>query len=99
MHFIEVTQQNLKLAYTIQKEIFSDSPDILHIKNSIDNNDPGYAYWIVYENETAIGISGIYTVEADRDSVWLSWYGVLPKWRSKGFGRKILLESIEELHH
>ncbi|MBU5591843.1 GNAT family N-acetyltransferase [Clostridium sp. MSJ-4] len=95
MHFIEVTQQNLKLAYTIQKEIFSNSPDILHIKNSIDNNDPGYAYWIVYENETAIGISGIYTVEADRDSVWLSWYGVLPKWRSKGFGRKILLESIE----
>ncbi|MNV82933.1 Acetyltransferase (GNAT) family protein [compost metagenome] len=28
--------------------------------------------------------------------MWLSWYGVLPKWRSKGFGRKILLESIEK---
>ncbi|RXZ77412.1 N-acetyltransferase [Paenibacillaceae bacterium] len=96
MDFREVNKQNLRLAYEIQKEIFPESPDILHIKNSIDSDEKGYKYWIVFEGESPIGISGIYTVKADSESVWLSWYGVLPSFRSRGFGRKILLESIEK---
>jgi len=34
--------------------------------------------------------------ELDKNSIWLGWFGVLPEFRSKGIGRKSLLDMIEK---
>lgn len=96
MNFIEVQKNNLELAYEIQKKIFPDSPDALHMKMSVLENVPYFKFWIVYSNSTPIGISGIYTVNCDPESIWLNWFGILPNFRRQGFGKKMLLKTIEK---
>lgn len=96
MIFIEVQKNNLEIAYQIQKKIFPDSPDALHMKMSVLENVPHFKFWIVYLDNSPIGISGIYTVNSDSESIWLNWFGILPCFRRQGFGKKMLLKTIEK---
>lgn len=93
MQLVLVTKENLMEAYKIQKEIFPDSPDYLFLKRAVQSQDKALNHYLAYDGEKVVGITGTYVEEIDKDSIWLSWFGVLPKERSKGYGRKILEET------
>lgn len=97
MKFIDISKDNLLLATKIQMQIFSEEDcAYLHYLYSFINPE-AKKYFMVYENREIIGITGIYEDEftQEADTVWVGWYGVLPKYRGQGYGERILMETIE----
>ncbi len=90
MKLVLVTEKNLIEAYNVQKSIFPEEPDYLFLKNAVDKKDKALKHYLAYDNGKCVGITGVYVENCDKDSIWLSWFGVLKEKRSKGYGRKIL---------
>ena len=91
LNFVEVTYDNLDIAVKIQNDIF-------HLEDGKQNyiegitNDPyrkEMVNYIVYDNENPIGVVGLYSYNEYPDDAWLSWFGVLNKYRKNGKGSKI----------
>lgn len=95
LKYLKVDKNNYKIAYKIQKQIWKDEPDLENFKNKASSDSSDNVSWIVLYNNEPIGITGIYTEDFDEETIWLDWYGVLPKYRNKGFGKKILLDTID----
>ncbi len=59
-----------------------------------DEKDSKEKYWEVYiikEEGKTLGICGLYSLEKNNNtSMWLGWFGILPQYRSKGFGSEVL---------
>lgn len=41
-----------------------------------------------FENDISIGVVGLYDIYSD--TIWLSWFGVLENYKSKGYGSQFL---------
>jgi len=95
LKYIKVNKENFETAYNIQKQIWVDEPDFNNFKQKSESRTKDNISWIVYYNDTPIGITGVFTEDFDSETIWLDWYGVLPKYRKNGFGKKILLDTIE----
>ena len=104
MKFILVDFTNYKKAIEIQNKIFpkedgtinilaSLDRDLLKKKTGMDYEDDNVKYYIAYENNEAIGITGLYYY--DNVSAWLGWFGVLPDKRRKSYGKRILEKTME----
>lgn len=91
----KVNKENFQTAYNIQKQIWEDEPDYENFKNKSQSNADDNISWIVSYNDLPIGITGVFTEDFDKKTIWLDWYGVLPEYRNKGFGKKILLDTID----
>ena len=104
MKFILVDFTNYKKAIEIQNKIFPKEDGTINIlasldrdlfikKTGIDYEDDNVKYYIAYENNEAIGITGLYYY--DNVSAWLGWFGVLPDKRRKSYGERILEKTME----
>ena len=96
MKFVKINKSNIMLATKIQIEIFNDEKECayFHYLNSFTSKKD---YYIVYENNKIVGITGLYVDEFTQEKgvVWLGWFGVMPEYRRKGLGKKILELTIE----
>lgn len=90
-----VTINNYEMAFNIQKELWPDEPDLNHFLDKANNYKKDNVSFIVYLDNTPIGITGIYIEDIDFESLWLDWYGILPEYREKGIGKKVLLDTID----
>ncbi len=90
-----IDNKNIILATRVQLKIFPGEIAYPCYKMSIEDHEH-YKYYLVYNNDVIIGVTGLYT-ECDYkdDSIWLGWYGVLKEYRLHGFGKQILLDTIE----
>lgn len=104
MKFILVDFTNYKKAIEIQNTIFPKEDGTINIlasldrdlfkkKTGMDYEDDNVKYYIAYENNEAIGITGLYYY--DNVSAWLGWFGVLPDKRRKTYGERILKKTME----
>ena len=104
MDFVLVNFTNYKKAIEIQNKIFPKEDGTLNILASLDRDlfikktgmnyeDDNVKYYIVYDNNEEIGITGLYYY--DNTSAWFAWFGVLPDKRRKSYGEKILEQTIE----
>ena len=95
MEFILIDKSNLDTAHEIENIIF---PHYDALKNYLDSIfDPKKSgYYLIKENNTFIGIIGIYSYDAYPEDAWLGWFGLLQEYRGKGYGKKGL-EFFEEL--
>ena len=86
-----ISKDNLDFATRLQNEIFSNSLDNAY-QNYLDSvlNITNNKYYLIYDNLTCIGISGLYYYEIDPTSAWLGWFGVKPEYRRCGYGSRIL---------
>ncbi len=92
-----IDNDNINLATSIQHTIFPNECAYLHYKYAIDTNYERNKYFIIKYNETPVGVIGLYmNDEIDNESIWLGWFGILPEFRSKGIGRKSILDMIDE---
>ena len=91
LNFVEVTWDNLEEACKIQNEIF---PTENGRENYIEGikKDPyrkEMINYIVYDNNIGVGVVGIYSYHEYPEDAWLAWFGVLEKYRNKGYGSKM----------
>jgi len=91
IRYEQVTTDNMDLAFNIQKNEWKDNPDK---ENFLDKaiNDVSF---IAYYNNVPIEITGVYTENIDKESIWLDWFCVVPEFRNRGFGKQILEDTID----
>lgn len=98
LQFIEVNKDNLEIAVKIQNEIFPLEDGRQNYIEGI-TNDPyrkEMTNYIVYNEEIPIGVVGLYSYNEYPSDAWLSWFGVIAKYRNKGYGSKIF-DFFEDL--
>lgn len=94
LKYIQVNSENLKKAYEMQKEIWPDDPDYKGLYDRAINPSPENCSYLVYYQEELIGITGTDFYPEYPDTIWMDWFAVLPQYRKQGFGKKILLDTI-----
>ena len=92
-----ITAYNLELAVSLQHEIFP-IPNCDARQNYIDSmsKEENLEYYLIYNNEICVGITGIYQCKSDPDSAWLGWFGIKKEYRQKHFGTGAM-KLFEEL--
>ncbi len=99
--YIKVNKENFEIAYNIQKNIWLETPDYENFINKAEKSSDENIAFIAYYNKAPIGITGLYVEDIDPKSIWLDWFGIKEEYRKKGFGKQILLDTIQyakELH-
>ena len=96
LKYIEITMENIEYATKIQMQIFPEESAYEYYKYAIDTNLEYENNYLVYDDDTVIGITGLYSNEDlnETNSIWLNWFGVLEEYRNKGYGKQILIDTI-----
>lgn len=95
LRYIPVDLNNLDIAYKIQKEQWPDDPDYNDLYDKATNTADDNVEFLVYNGFDLIGITGVDFINEYKDSIWLNWFTILPKYRRNGFGKKVLIDTIE----
>ena len=97
LKYVEITNDNIEFATKVQMRIFPNESAYEHFKFTIERNLEYEKYFLVYDGDIVIGVTGLYSNEDifETNSLWLGWFGVLEEYRSKGYGKQILTDTIE----
>lgn len=90
----KISKENISLAARIQYEIFPNSSAYTKYLKEINSKDKLPVDFLVYSNNTAIGVIGLYQYEKD-ENIWLSYFGILKKYRNKGYGKQMFYDMID----
>lgn len=96
LKYIEIDYNNLNYATNIQMKIFPKESAYEHYKYTIKKNLDYNKYYLVYDKDKVIGITGLYSNDDlnETNSIWLGWFGVLKEYRKNGYGTQILIDTI-----
>ena len=94
LKYVVVDKENIDVAYNIQKEIWPEEPAYNDFLDKVINMEDNNVNFIVYDNKEVIGITGVEIYDEYPDSIWLTWFAVVPKQRRKGYGEKMLRDTI-----
>lgn len=96
-----LNKSNLKIASLIQYEIFKKNwcgyCDLLSEANNRHDkeiNDLPLTFLIKYHNKY-VGIIGLYELKNYPKTIWLNWFGIMPKYRNRGIGTHALFKLIK----
>ena len=89
MHLERITESNIDYAVLIQQELFPGESARVNYEESLEE-DSGYEYCLIYEEEACAGIIGLYSYSEDPDSAWLGWFGIREPFRRRHLGSKAL---------
>ena len=108
----KITAHNLEQAIEIGKIIFPVDSEKIQCPEMVyrwsastedglieaETGGKNLEYYLAYnEAHTVVGVTGLYQEPDDPDSLrWLGWFGVVPEYRGRGYGRRIL-EATESL--
>jgi len=85
-----LSKENVKLAGQIQYKIFPHSASYSKYLEELEDDNCEYRDFIITLGTIPIGIIGYYLDSYEKDTAWLSWFGLLNENRHKGFGRDSL---------
>lgn len=109
--FVLVQKYNLSLAIETGKKVFpKDSESIncpeIPYRWSVypeqipeeEKKDINFLeYYLAYNHDNLVGITGLYRSPQDpKDTCWMGWFGVVPEFRSNGYG-KIIIDFTEKI--
>ena len=106
LEFKIVDFSNALVAIDVQRSIF-DEDGLLNILCSLDYDlfisltnlpypNDHVKYYLAYLNNKPIAITGLYYYFEYKDDMWLAWFGVLPEYQGRGYGKKVLKWSMEK---
>lgn len=92
-----VTSEDINTVRSFFHDIFWEEPDydLIHFTESItgEHTFQRLEYYLGYENNTVIGISGVYA--DNTEECWLGWFGIRPEYRRRGYASSILKLQLE----
>ena len=101
-----IDHNNVALAIKIQNNIFPNENGAINLICSFDKELKKKLYGDQWRETTnfymckldgmPVGITGIYIYYEYPEDGWCGWYGVLPEFRGKGYGRQILDWTINQ---
>lgn len=94
LSYVLLDINNLNLAYEIQKNTWPDEPDYDDLYDKAINTEDDNCFFLVYNNKDLIGITGVDVFREYPETIWLDWFTILPKYRKKGYGKKVLIDTI-----
>lgn len=89
-----ITSDNLRFAINLENEIFPEYNAKNNYINSIENSSQSQ-FFLIFDKELCVGITGIYSYKNDNDNAWLGFFGIKEEYRNKGYGKKSL-KMMEE---
>ena len=95
IHLVRITEENLDYAVRIQNTIFPKWNAEANYTDGVTGKSRN-EYWLVYDEEVCVGITGLYTYDTDPESAWLGWFGVLSPYRRRHYGQRIIRLFEEE---
>lgn len=95
LKYIIVNSNNLEIAFKIQKETWPDAVDYDDLQDKAVNTKNDNCVFLVYDKEKLIGITGVDVYRQYPESAWLDWLAILPEYRKRGYGEKVLLDTIQ----
>ena len=54
-------------------------------------------FFMIYDDNIFVGLSGIYCYKNDYDNAWLGFFGIKEEFRNKGYGKLALLLELNFL--
>ena len=94
LKYVKLNLDNLDIVYNIQKQTWPQEPDYDDLYDKAKNTKDDNVMFLVYINNNLIGITGVDVYREYPDTIWLDWFTVLEDYRKKGYGTKILLDTI-----
>ena len=88
-----ITKDNIDIAIKIENKIFPLYNAKNNYYDSLENDRVNF--FLVYDNDIIVGISGVYSYKDDHDNAWLGFFGIKEEYRNKKYGKKTLLLSEE----
>ncbi|HOB25879.1 MAG TPA: GNAT family N-acetyltransferase [Bacilli bacterium] len=97
LKYVEINRDNILLATKVQMEIFPGESGYEHFRLAIKGHNPLTKYYLVYDGDNVIGITGLYSRENVylSHSIWLGWFGVLKQYRRHGYGKQVLYDTMD----
>ena len=89
MEFERIAENNLEYAVQIQEELFPGESGRANFEEAVEGN-ADYEYYLIYEQGSCAGITGLYRYPEDDESAWLGWFGIRAGFRRQGLGSKAL---------
>ncbi len=87
--------KNLDIAFKIQKDIWPSDPDYMDLYDKATNTKDDNCFFLVYDKNNLVGITGVDVFREYPDTVWLDWFAILPEYRKNGYGKKVLIDTIQ----
>lgn len=97
LRYEKISENNIRVASKIQYEIFPNSSAYLKYLREMQNKTLDLPVdFLIFENDIPIGVVGLYEISKYKDTIWLSWFGVVEDYRYKGYGSQIFEDIINE---
>lgn len=85
----------MPLALQVQRRIFPEFNAKCNYEDSIADNT-FLKYYLLYQGDECVGITGFYIAKEDVKSGWLGWFGILPEYRRRHLGSQALEMFFDE---
>ena len=95
--FQKITKENLNLASSIQNEIFPEEDGTANFVECIEK-DPyrkELDFYIAYDGDIPIGVTGVYSYHEYPEDAWLGWFGILEEYRKQGYGSEVFDLTVD----
>ena len=76
LKYLAIDLNNLNKAYKIQKETWPDDSYYDDLYDKAVNKKDDNCFFLIYNNETLIGITGVNVFEEYPDTIWLDWFTI-----------------------
>ncbi|MBR3359208.1 MAG: GNAT family N-acetyltransferase [Solobacterium sp.] len=86
---VPVTKDNLDDAVFLQHVIFPSYSAEENYRDAVTGKTKN-RYYLVYDGDACIGITGLYSDPDDPDNAWLGWFGVRGEFRRRHYGSAII---------
>lgn len=92
----KITSDNLSIASKVQNELFPGEDGTINYIECIEKNPyrKEQDFYIAYDGDVPIGVTGIYSYHEYPLDAWLGWFGILPEFRKKGYGSIVFDETV-----
>lgn len=95
LEYRHVDRQNLEAALQIQRETWPDDVDYDDFADKVEHTRDDNCFFLIYDTGKLIGLVGVDVWRKQYpDTIWLDWFTILPQYRRRGYGTKVLQDTI-----
>lgn len=95
LKYERINDEKIITAAKIQYQIFPNSSAYAYYLENLDKKNLPLDF-LVYCGNEPIGIIRLCEIKPYSDTIWLSWFGIVERYRNKGIGKE-MLEYIKDV--